>query len=126
MYEYNATVLKVIDADTLALKVDLGMSVFVKQHIRLSGVNTPEVYGVKKESVEYKLGQEASGFVSGWLDSTERKVVIKTVRDKREKFGRYLATVTAVSGPHVGRTLQEAIIEAGYNKLTQTQKAETD
>lgn len=126
MYTYKATVLKVIDADTLEVEIDLGFSTFTKQRIRLSGVDTSEIYGVKKESAEYQKGSEAFGFTQGWIHSTESLVLLKTEKLKKEKYGRYLAVVEATCGPHVGTTLQTSIIEAGYDKLSKLEKAETD
>ena len=58
-YLYKATVTRVVDGDTVDLEIDLGMSVFAKQRIRLAGINTPETYGVKKDSEEYAAGIKA-------------------------------------------------------------------
>lgn len=53
MYQYSAIVRKVVDGDTLEINIDLGLSVWVhNEKIRLYGINTPEVYGVKKGSPE--------------------------------------------------------------------------
>lgn len=127
MHEYIGKIERVIDADTLLVEIDLGFGVFAKQKIRLIGVDTPEIYGVKKESVEYARGLSASNFTLDWAHATEWKVVVKTIKkDKTEKYGRYLAVVTAITGPHVGKTLQECLIESGHDKLSVIQKSETD
>ena len=39
---YGATVLKVIDGDTIELMIDLGFNIHHKIRVRLYGVNTPE------------------------------------------------------------------------------------
>jgi micrococcal nuclease len=116
MYEYKANVLRVVDGDTLEVLIDLGFGVCFKEKVRFTRVNTPEVWGVKKESAEYKLGEEASGFTKGWIATCENKIVLKTTKDRKGKYGRYLAEVFADAGPRVGENLQNAIISAGYDK----------
>ncbi len=55
MYQYKAKIVRVIDGDTYEIDIDLGLSVWVRgERVRLYGVNTPEVYGVKRESNEYR------------------------------------------------------------------------
>ena len=44
MYEYQCTVLKVIDGDTLDAKVDLGFRVSMEMRFRLEG------FGIQEES----------------------------------------------------------------------------
>jgi len=43
MYEYRAKLIRVIDGDTVEAMVDLGFSVWMKQTIRLHGIDTPEI-----------------------------------------------------------------------------------
>ncbi len=64
VFNYWAQVERVIDGDTLQLKVDLGFNVSVIETFRLLGVDTPEKYGVKKTSDEYARGVAASQFVT--------------------------------------------------------------
>jgi micrococcal nuclease len=117
MYEYKAKVLRVIDGDTIDFMVDMGFSVFRKIRIRLANVDTPEIYGVKKESAEYEEGMKASGITKGWLDSTNNEVIIKTHKDQTGKYGRYIAEVYATTGPHEKTAIQELLIESGYGSI---------
>ena len=42
-YEYHAKVTEVVDGDTVVIDIDLGFDVvFIKQKVRLLGVDTPE------------------------------------------------------------------------------------
>ena len=42
-FYYNATLVRVIDGDTIDVDIDLGFSVWLKkQRIRLAGIDTPE------------------------------------------------------------------------------------
>jgi len=92
MYKYNAMVVKVVDGDTLDLVVDLGFDIFQKMRVRLFGIDTPEVYGVKHDSEEYARGKLSSDFVKKMLHPGA-KVSMHSVKDKKGKYGRYLATV---------------------------------
>jgi micrococcal nuclease len=95
MYQYSAIVKKVIDGDTLEINIDLGLAVWVhNEKIRLYGINTPEVYGVKRDSPEWVAGNNASEFVKSVLKEND-EIRIETIKDRKEKYGRYLAIVYA-------------------------------
>lgn len=97
MYEYKAEVIRVIDGDTLEMNIDLGFGVRFQEIVRLAGINTPEIFGVKKDSEEYKKGIEAKTYVENLLMAeslkTEPSIIIKTEKDKKGKYGRYIATI---------------------------------
>ena len=43
MFEYKASLVKVVDGDTIDVDLDLGFGVWLKkQRVRLYGINTPE------------------------------------------------------------------------------------
>lgn len=93
MYQYQAEIVKVIDGDTYEVDVDLGMGVWVRgERLRLYGVNTPEVYGVRKDSDEYQAGKAASDFVKNLVRKGDLAIA-ETLKDEKEKFGRYLAVL---------------------------------
>jgi len=93
MYQYNAIIRKVVDGDTIELDIDLGLSAWIhSEKIRLYGIDTPEVYGVKKGSPEWELGNKSSEFVKQILKGND-SVIIETIKDKKEKYGRYLALI---------------------------------
>lgn len=93
MYQYSAIIRKVIDGDTLEINIDLGLAVWVhNEKIRLYGINTPEVYGVKKGTPEWLAGNNASEFVKSILKEND-EIRIETIKDRKEKYGRYLAIV---------------------------------
>jgi len=93
MYQYKAFIKNVVDGDTLEIDIDLGLFVWIHgEKIRLFGINTPEVFGVKKDSPEWNLGNKASNFVKLILKEKD-EVIVETIKDKKEKYGRYLAVV---------------------------------
>lgn len=90
VYNYKAEVLDVYDADTMTLRVDLGMNVFVKEKVRLFGIDTPELR--TKDLDEKRAGYEARDYVRNII--LGKVITIKTHKnDKKGKFGRYLVEV---------------------------------
>jgi micrococcal nuclease len=107
MYQYNAVIQKVVDGDTIEIDIDLGLSTWIHgERIRLYGIDTPEVYGVKKGSAEWEKGNETSTFVKQYLKENDQ-VVIETIKDKREKYGRYLALIYVHIEPSVLEDLKD-------------------
>ena len=90
MYEYRATVERVVDGDTYDLDIDLGLRVHTLTRVRLYGVDTPETYGVKAGSAQWKRGQAAKAFVEAWLARHGPLFIVRTFRDRTGKFGRWL------------------------------------
>ena len=43
MYEYKATLLRVIDGDSLDCLIDLGFDVMIRERVRLFGIDAQEV-----------------------------------------------------------------------------------
>ncbi len=86
-YVYNAHVDSIYDADTITCTVDCGFGLHLKkQKIRLFGINAPEVRGEEREQgiiARDKLRERI----------LEKNIIIKTVKDKKGKYGRYLATI---------------------------------
>lgn len=111
-FEYKAQITRVVDGDTLDADVDLGFHVHKRVRLRLLGVDTPEVYGVKKDSEEYNAGVSASAFVGKWLAEAPDWLLIRTHKDKQGKYGRWLAEVI---NPSTGEMLNEALRVAGHS-----------
>lgn len=86
-YQYKAYVTKVYDGDTITVNIDLGFSIqFVKQTFRLSRINTPEVRGEEREE-----GLKSRDYLRSRI--LEQEIVIVTEKDKKGKYGRYLAEI---------------------------------
>jgi micrococcal nuclease len=85
MYHYPAIVVDIHDADTMRVNVDLGFSLTLRElPLRLHGINAPE------------LSTEAGKAARDWLHARlpiGSPVMVRTLKDKREKYGRYLAIV---------------------------------
>jgi micrococcal nuclease len=84
MYEYRAVVLRVVDGDTVHLDVDLGFDVKRRDSFRFYGINAPEI------------STAAGKTAKAWLEKrlpVGAVVSVRTQKDKREKYGRYLGTI---------------------------------
>lgn len=91
LYMYKAHCDRVIDGDTINISISLGMNVSVNARVRLAGINTPETYGVKKDSEEYKAGLLAKEEVERLI--LDKNIIIRTEKDKTGKYGRYIAHI---------------------------------
>ena len=86
MYTYKATVTSVYDGDTFNATVDLGFNISINETFRLFGLNAPEVRGTEKE-----LGKISRDRLRERI--LNREITIKTYKDSKEKYGRYLAEI---------------------------------
>jgi micrococcal nuclease len=87
MYEYKAKLLKVIDGDTVDLMIDCGFCIFLKQRVRLIGIDAPETR--TRNLAEKEKGLEAKDFLNRRLSEC-KNIVVKTSLGKKGKYGRLL------------------------------------
>lgn len=106
MFEYKATVVKVIDGDTVDLDIDLGLRVHVFERVRLDGIDTPEKNS--KVAAERVAALNALTFLQELLKDPH--ITIRTKKDSQEKYGRYLATVINAAGLNCN----DELIKAGH------------
>ena len=113
-YEYVAWLMQrsnglhpVYDGDTLWLSLDLGFHVYWDiGPCRLSGVDTPEVRGATREQ-----GIAARDFLRELLARPENTYfLVRTDKDRKEKYGRYLVTLILPDGTNVN----QALLDAGH------------
>jgi len=91
LHVYKAIVEKVVDGDTLLVRIDLGFEVWVNQRTRFRGINTAEIIrnGVPAGDVPDRA-EQAKQFVEEKLKGVEF-VVIKTY--KTDMYGRYVSDI---------------------------------
>ena len=107
MYRYSVkTVERVVDGDTVDVVIDLGFSIWIKQRIRLAGLDAPEMNSTNEE--ERRLALEAKAFVTDWLGHNQT-LVVETSKD--DKYGRMLGSFFALGGT---RSLNEEMVDEGY------------
>lgn len=91
-YIYKAKVTKVTDGDTLVVDIDLGLDIIIKnQKLRLYGIDCPETRTRNKE--EKEKGKVAKAFTQEFVKNNKKNVIVKTIQDKKGKYGRYLVVV---------------------------------
>jgi len=100
MFEYKARVLRVVDGDTLWLSVDCGFDLALRMTVRLAGLDAPEK--------RTPAGPVATAFVRAWLAGNP-DFTLRTEKDSRERYGRYLGTLVSSTG----ESLNEALIASG-------------
>tara|TARA_R110000751_G_C13532934_1_gene454125 strand:+ start:154 stop:576 length:423 start_codon:yes stop_codon:yes gene_type:complete len=97
MYQYKATITRIIDGDTVDCDIDLGFSVtLTKQRIRLHGIDTPE--SRTRDKVEKKYGLLAKQYLKDFIEKEDSHVLIETSKEKRGKFGRILGKLVNAGG----------------------------
>ncbi len=105
MYEYKAWVVSIYDADTIRFDIDLGFNQrMMNQSIRLSGINAWEVRGEQR-----MLGITARDAVRELLPKGS-PVLLRTFKDKKGKYGRWIGTIILPDGTN----LNEWLVEAGH------------
>jgi len=111
MYTYSAKLNRIIDGDTLDIKIDLGLRISVDIRTRLYGLNCPEIFGVPHNTPEYQKGIQARDYVTQWFSALGTdSFIVQTYKDKQEKYGRWLITVTSIDGAKI---LNEDLLASG-------------
>ena len=107
LYHYRAVVQSVYDGDTCTVDIDLGLNVWVrKEKLRLYGINAPEMRGAEKEA-----GKKSRDFLRQQIDGKE--IFIQTIKDKKGKYGRYLANIwLKKDGDWIN--INELLVSEGY------------
>jgi len=97
LWTYQAQVLRVIDGDSLEVRLDTGFRYYGDKTVRLLGVDTNEIHNVAHNSDEYARGMRQKEFVEAWLQEAEDayngRFPLLVETKKAGKYGRYLATV---------------------------------
>lgn len=111
LFTYTAAVLKVVDGDTLWVKIYLRARQWVKQKLRLRDLDAPELATAE--------GRSAKRFVETLLAKSSPQIVICTT--KPDKYDRYLADVFLQVPSEKGQVtnggevfLNNALLAAGH------------
>jgi micrococcal nuclease len=96
LYIYRAKVISVYDGDTVTVVIDLGFNITNEFHVRLYGIDTPELRGVEDKTPGINARERLKQLVLG------QDVFLSTLKDKKEKYGRYLATIWLPSNDEEG------------------------
>jgi micrococcal nuclease len=111
MYTYKATVIRVVDGDTVDIDLDLGFGIWLRnERVRIMGIDTPE--SRTTDEVEKAFGLAAKNRLKELLGEIAilKTQVAKDGTDMKGKFGRILGDFVAPDG----RMVSEILIEEGH------------
>lgn len=97
-YEYRCSLVRVTDADTCVVVIDLGFRLTATMPIRLHGLNAPEL--------KTTAGKAAKAWTVAWF-AAHPDLSIVTLKDP-EKYGRWLGTIKPSPD---GKSLNEELID---------------
>jgi micrococcal nuclease len=98
LYQYTAQVVRVVDGDTIDVVLDLGFHIFIEMKLRLFGINTPELKEQSGKVARDRLKEKIDG----------KQITVYTIKDKQEKYGRYLAKINCA-----GEDINEWLVSEG-------------
>jgi len=111
LYYYNAVVERVVDGDTIDVTIDLGFNIWVKERLRLYGLNTPETR--TKDLEEKERGLKAKKYVENQVNSNGGNIQVLSLG--KGKYGRVLAEIW------VGKNnINELLISNGHAEVYMT------
>ena len=107
MYQYIAQITAAHDGDTITANIDLGFKNWrMEEKLRLFGINTPELRG---DTMQAAIA--ARDFLRGLV--LNKTVRIETLKDKQEKYGRYLAKIyVEIEGKEI--FVNDLLVEKGF------------
>jgi micrococcal nuclease len=103
MYEYKATLKRVVDGDTVWLRVDLGFRIWSETDFRLLGIDAPERVGVNANPL---MAAASMSYLESLIVGKE--LTIQTY--KPDKYGRWLVKIYLPDGTDVNA----AMVGAGH------------
>lgn len=107
LYHYRARVTAVHDGDTCTVDIDLGLITWRRgETIRLARINAPELTGETAEA-----GLRSRDFLRSLVEGKD--ILLVTVRDQREKYGRYLGELW-LDGDGGPRNVNDQLVATGH------------
>ena len=116
MYKYKATLIKIVDGDTLDAMIDLGFNTWVKKRVRLHGINAYE--SRTRDKVEKVKGLAAKARLKKVLESQDEFTLIS---HGVGKYGRCLGEIH-VTGAYIrsseyhGKSINRMLVKEGHAK----------
>ena len=107
MYEYRARWVEVYDGDTIRAEVDLGLDTYHRLTLRLAGIDAPEM-GTPE-------GAASKAHLSSLI--ADSPVLVRTIKDRKEKYGRYLAILLVTGLDGLLRDVNQRMITDGFAKV---------
>jgi micrococcal nuclease len=113
--EYDVTVLKVVDGDTVDVDIDLGFGVTLKnERVRIMGIDTPE--SRTSDKVEDLFGEAAKARLKQLMEGKAKLITTedKKGEDMKGKFGRILGDFYVEHTEGVKEKVTDILIAEGH------------
>jgi len=111
MYDYQCTIVRVVDGDTVDVDIDLGFDTWrCGERIRLYGIDTPECR--TRDAEEKAAGFLAKEFVE---DSLHVGATYRLQTKEKGKFGRYLGTIYLTDDTSINAALVTEHLAVPYH-----------
>ncbi len=110
-YSYEATLVKVIDGDSIVLQVDLGFDILTTQTFQLAGLDAPELIGANARD-----GKLVKKEVAEWLKTADR-ITVRCTGGKTGS-GRWYASVDVYDVDGKGFCVNEELLSRGLAALS--------
>ncbi|MBM3143894.1 MAG: nuclease [Chloroflexi bacterium] len=108
LYHYRVLVTSVYDGDTCTVDIDLGLGTWIRgEKLRLYRIDAPEIRGP-----EHSDAIKARDFLRGLIQGKDVHVV--TIKDRKGKYGRYLAEIWAQDQDGAWVNVNDLLVEKGY------------
>lgn len=105
MYQYIAEITDVYDADTVTANIELGFRSGLRGvKLRLLGIDAPEMRGAEKAE-----GRKSRDWLRDRI--LNKRVFIKTHKDKTGKYGRWLAEIYPIDDR--SKSFNQLLVEEG-------------
>lgn len=101
MYKYKAKLIRVIDADSIEVELDLGFNIFIKQRVILAGIT--------KLPNKKDWGSKAKERVIEILDEVNGQFILISEMHKNGKYGGIIGRIQLP----LGREVNEILINEG-------------
>ena len=114
-YVYRCLVTRVVDGDTVDVSIDLGFDTWIKDRVRLMGIDTPE--SRTRNRKEKALGLAAKARLKEFIKNAhdipgkrgKKEIYLQTSKEGKGKFGRILGSILVN-----GQNLNLAMIREGH------------
>jgi micrococcal nuclease len=110
MYEYMCKLERVVDGDTIDVKIDLGFDIHHSARVRMMGIDTPESRTRRLD--EKALGLASKARLKELLKG--KKIKLATSKEGKGKFGRVLADVITIDKEGSEINCNNQLIKEGH------------
>ena len=110
MYYYAVDILRVVDGDTVDVRLDLGFNVWHKCRVRMVGINAPE--SRTRDKVEKAKGLAAKEFLKEILENPENNIQMQS--EGKGKYGRVLGVFFWDQGKRNPTNVNQLMIKKGH------------